>query len=292
MSMVVSYAVGNGDMFSIRHIPDSFTIIDCSIADEDRKWIIEELKRQKKGKGISRFISTHPDQDHLMGLKYLDNEIGIHNFYCVDNNVKKADETDDFNHYCQLRDGDKAFYIKKGCSRKWLNESDEDRGKAGIQILWPDIDNADYKEALQNAATGGSPNNISAIIKYGAHNGGGFLWMGDLETEFMEKIEDDIDWPDISVLFAPHHGRNSGKIPESILSTLDPAVIIIGEAPSRHLNYYGSYNTITQNAAGNIAFENVDGGIHIYVERKNYSVDFLADHGATTYDNYIGTLEV
>lgn len=292
MSILISFAVGNGDMFSIRHKPDSSTIIDCSMSSENRKSIIKDLKKQRKNKTISRFISTHPDHDHLMGLEYLDNEIGIYNFYCVENKVTKADETDDFKHYCQLRDDDKAFYLEKSCSRKWLNIKDEDRGGAGIQILWPDIDNVDYKDALKSAEAGGSPNNISAIIKYGARKSGSFLWMGDLETDFMKKIEDEVDWPEVSVLFAPHHGRDSGRIPENILTKMDPAVIIIGEAPSKHLNYYESYNTITQNTAGTITFENVDGGIHIYVENENYSVDFLEDHEATTYKNYIGTLEV
>jgi beta-lactamase superfamily II metal-dependent hydrolase len=292
MSMVLSYAAGNGDMFSIRHNSDSFTIIDCSMSKDDRGWILEDLKKQGQGKGISRFISTHPDHDHMLGLEYLDDEMPIHNFYCVANYATKSDETDDFKRYCQLRDGDKAFHIYKGCSRKWINLSDDVRKSAGVQFLWPDVDNVDYKTALLDAAAGNSPNNISPVIKYGIEDGGSFLWLGDLETDFMEMIEDEAYWPDIDILFAPHHGRDSGKIPESILSAMNPRIIVIGEAPSQHLNYYGSYNTITQNSAGTIAFECADDCVHIYVSNENYSVDFLADHGATTYANYIGTLEV
>jgi len=50
-----------------------------------------------------------------------------------------------------------------------------------------------------------------------------------------------------NILFAPHHGRDSGKIPKSMLDKLKPDIIIIGEAPSANLNYYQGYNTITQN---------------------------------------------
>ena len=292
MSMVHSYAVGNGDMFSIRHFSDNFTIIDCSMSTDDRDWILEELKKQASGKGIFRFISTHPDQDHMMGLKFLDEKMPILNFYCVANNATKSDETNDFKRYCRLRDSDKAFNIYKGCSRKWMNISDDERKTAGIQILWPDVQNSDYKAALQDAAAGISPNNISPVISYAITNGGRFVWMGDLETDFMEKIDYEVDWPDVDVLFAPHHGRDSGKIPESILSEMNPGIIIIGEAPSQNLNYYGSYNTITQNTAGTIAFECDVDYIHIYVSNGKYSVNFLADHDATTYDNYIGTLKV
>ena len=292
MSMVLSYAVGNGDMFSIRHNSDNFTIIDCSMSTDDREWILEKLEKQAKDKGISRFISTHPDQDHMMGLEYLDDNMPIWNFYCVSNNATKSDATDDFKRYCKLRDGEKVFFISKGCSRRWMNLSDHERTSAGIEILWPNVNNTDYKGALLDAEKGNSPNNISPIITYHAQYSGSFVWMGDLETDFVEKIEDKVDWPNIDILFAPHHGRDSGKIPESILSAMNPSIIIIGEAPSQHLNYYGSYNTITQNTAGTIAFECVSSCVHIYVSNINYSVSFLSNHRATTYDNYIGTLEI
>ena len=214
MSTVISYAVGNGDMFSIRHNSDSFTIIDCSMSSEDKDWILEDLKKWAQGKEISRFISTHPDHDHMMGLKFLDEKLPISNFYCVANKATKSDRTEDFEHYCQLRDSNKSFFIDKGCTRKWLNLSDDERKTAGIKFLWPDVNNADYKSALRQAETGNSPNNISPVIKYGVQNSGRFVWMGDLETEFIEAIENEVDWPDIDVLFAPHHGRDSGRIPQ------------------------------------------------------------------------------
>src|SRR5689334_6833295 len=119
MSIVKSFSVGDGDMFYIKHGSDNFTIIDCCMSLENRDEIIKELKREKRGKTITRFISTHPDDDHILGLEYLDNELLLLNFYCVKNEATKDDETDDFNHYCALRDSDKSFYIYKNCSRKW-----------------------------------------------------------------------------------------------------------------------------------------------------------------------------
>ncbi len=292
MSMVISYAVGNGDMFSIQHNSDNFTIIDCSMSSENEDRILDLLKIQIKDKGISRFISTHPDQDHIMGLKKLDCEIPIYNFYCVNNSTTKSDETEDFKHYCQLRDGDKAFHIYKGCTRRWMNLGNDERLTSGIQILWPDTENDDFKSVLVNAANGESPNNISPIITYAIKNSATFAWFGDLETDFMEKIKDDVSWPDVDILFAPHHGRDSGKIPETILSAMKPKIIIIGEAPSEHLNYYGSYKTITQNSAGIIAFECYDGYVHISVDSDTYKVDFLSNQNASTYLNYLGSLYV
>ncbi len=291
MSTVFSYAVGNGDMFSIRHNVDSFTIIDCSLPQDDQKWVLDALKDQSKDKNISRFISTHPDQDHLKGLVFLDENMPICNFYCVANEATKDDETEDFKRYCKLRDGDKAFYLYKDRKRKWLNVNDDERGSAGLHILWPDTANADFKAELKNVEKGESPNNISPIIKYRVTDSGSFLWMGDLETDFMGKIESSVNWPKVEILFAPHHGRASGKIPETILSAMDPSIIIIGEAPSKHLNYYGEYNTITQNSAGTMRFECKSGYVDIYVSNENYSVDFLK-HDGSINKYYLGTLEV
>lgn len=293
MSVVISYAVGNGDMFSIRHNTDNFTIIDCSMSDDNRDWILEELKKQSNGKDIQRFISTHPDQDHIIGLEYLDDTIKILNFYCVKNKATKDDKTNDFKRYCDLRDDEgKAFHLYKGCSRKWMNMSDEKRNSSGIHVYWPVLNNADFKSALHEAAEGKSPNNISPVVTYSIKNGGSFAWMGDLETAFMEKIQHEVDWPSVNVLFAPHHGRDSGKVPKGILSAMNPGIIVIGEAPSEHLNYYPSYNTITQNSAGSLVFECVDSYVHIYVSSDSYSVDFLENHQGSSYANYIGTLEV
>lgn len=292
MSIVKSISVGNGDMFYIKHGSDNFTIIDCSLSDDNYKRIVDEIIQESQEKQISRFISTHPDDDHIRGLAYLNSRKEILNFYCVKNEATKEDETDDFNFYCELRDSSKAFYIEKGCSRKWMNISDETRGQAGINILWPNTNNAHFKEALEAAKNGESPNNISPIIQYRLANGATILWMGDLETEFMENIKDELDLPKVNILFAPHHGRDSGTIPSDLLEKMNPDVIVIGEAPSENINYYEGYNTITQNTAGDITFDCVISKVHIYTSNEDYSVDFLDDEGMTTFDYYLGTLNL
>jgi beta-lactamase superfamily II metal-dependent hydrolase len=294
MSLVKSLSVGDGDMFYIKHNTDNFSIIDCCMSEDDRAWIVEELKSQSKGKGVTRFISTHPDDDHILGLTYLHEEMNLLNFYCVKNEATKEDETDDFNQYCALRDDNaKAFYLFRGCSRKWMNEDSDERRNAGIHILWPVTANADYQEALAQAKEGESPNNISPIVKYSLNAGVSILWMGDLETDFMEKIKDAITMDAVNILFAPHHGRDSGTIHADWLEQMNPKLIVIGEAPSEYLNYYEGYNTITQNSAGHITLDCVTGKTHIYVSDEDYSVDFLDDEEKPDdYGKYIGTLKI
>src|SRR2546425_3283845 len=256
MSVIKSFSVGNGDMFSVDHNSDNFTIIDCCLDEDTQDAILSEVSSLSATKGITRFISTHPDDDHIRGLEALDAKIGILNFYCVQNSAAKPDVTDSFDKYCELRDHPKkAFYISKGCNRRWMNQSDSERQTSGIEILWPDLSNERFKEALAAAEDGESPNNISAVIKYSVTEGATVLWMGDLETQFMESIEADLDLPAVDVLFAPHHGRDSGKVPESMLAKMSPKIIVVGEAPSEDLNYYQGHNTITQNSAGDILLE-------------------------------------
>lgn len=291
MSKVKSLSVGNGDMFYIKHGSDNFSIIDCCLSDDNKATILKELKAESKDKNISRFISTHPDEDHVQQLDYLDDNMTIYNFYCVKNEATKKDETTGFKRYCKLRDGDKVFNIYKNCSRKWMNQKDTERGSSGINILWPNTSNQFFKDALAIAKDGGSPNNISPIITYSVGEAK-YQWMGDLETTFMENIENDVTLSKVNILFAPHHGRDSGKIPKSMLDKLKPDIIIIGEAPAANLNYYQGYNTITQNTAGDITFVNDGKEIHIYVSNQNYSVNFLKKKNKSEYNYYLGTLDI
>lgn len=299
MSIIKSFSVGDGDMFYIKHDNSNFTVIDCCLCDEDRDEIIREINEEKKSKDIYRFISTHPDEDHIQQLDYFDDKTIINNFYCVKNSATKSDETDGFKRYKMLRDGDKAFYLKKGSQRKWMNQSGKDdngkeRGSAGINILWPDVNNERYKKALENAAAGATPNNISCIIKYSLEGGVTAIWMGDLEKDFMEEIVDEVSLPRANLLFAPHHGRKSGKIPQKWIDAMDPDIIIMGEANSNDSDYasYPDHNKIRQNSAKEITFECEGSKVHCYVSNPNYSVDFLDDEGADTFDYYIGTLNI
>ena len=67
MSIIKSFSVGDGDMFYIDHNSDNFSIIDCCIDDSNKDNIIAEIKNRSSKKSVVRFISTHPEEDHLQG---------------------------------------------------------------------------------------------------------------------------------------------------------------------------------------------------------------------------------
>lgn len=299
MSIIKSFSVGNGDMFYIKHGSSNFTIIDCCLSDDNKKIIVDEIVEENKNKEITRFISTHPDEDHIKQLDYLDDTIKIKNFYCVDNKAIKPIVTSSFKRYCELRDSSKVFNIFKNCERKWMNLDGNDnnenhRGSSGINILWPNTKNEDYKHELEKAKEGISFNNISCIIKYHQKNGVTAIWMGDLETDFMDKIIDEVSFVKTNILFAPHHGRKSGKIPKKWLDEMNPDIIVMGEANSNDSDYasYPNHNKIRQNSAKDLTFECKLNKIHIYSSNENYSVDFLKHENMNTNKNYIGTLEI
>ncbi|MDY4231777.1 MAG: hypothetical protein SOX74_06815 [Candidatus Faecousia sp.] len=304
MSVIIkSFAVSDengeaGDMFYIKHASSNFTIIDCCMVEENQEVIMDEITEAASGKDITRFISTHPDEDHICGLRYLDEVIGLLNFYCVENKAKKNDPSESFTHYCTLRDDKKKhYYVYKGCKRKWMNDNDENDGKnygsSGINFLWPDTSNEDFQKALSQAKEGKAYNNLSPIFTYSLKGNIEVMWMGDIEHDFLEKIKDQVNWPEVDVLFAPHHGRDSGKVSSDVLEKLKPQIIVIGEAPSKYLNYYSGYNTITQNSAGDIVFDCGGDKVHVYVAKDNYGYDtsFLSDENAenSAYGNYLGS---
>lgn len=301
MSLIKSFSVERGDTFYIKHNSSNFTTIDCFLSDENKQSITDEIKEESRHKTITRFISTHPDDDHIRGLEYFETTVGVTNFYCVKNETTKSEQTDSFDKYCELRDSSKAFHIFKGCGRKWMNQNGEDNngneiGSSGIFILWPEISNQYYKDALQAAKDGESPNNISPIVVYSLHNGITAIWMGDLENAFMENILDEVDFPKVNILFAPHHGRKSGRVPREWLEKMDPNIIIMGEAPSLNLDYaaYDGYNKITQNSAKDIVFDCLEGKVDIYVSSASYSVSFLKNNYESNKYGcfYLGTLDV
>ena len=296
MSKIKSFSVGNGDMFYIRHNTDNFTTIDCCLTDDVKDDILNEIGTESSDKGISRFISTHPDDDHIKGLVDYDNRFGIVNFYRVNNDTtKNGTETEDFKRYKKLReDSRKSFELKKGCKRKWMNLSDEERKCAGLSCLWPITDNELYQNALDTAADGGSPNNISPAIRYSVGDFS-FLWMGDMETDMQQEFDANVTNEHTTIVFAPHHGRKSGHIPSTLMDKLTPKLVIVGEAPSSELDYYAGYNTITQNTAGDILFETNGDYLDIFVSKQGYSkTDGMvtnSSHGEHSGMKYLGSIK-
>lgn len=288
----------DGDMFLISHNNDSLSIIDCCINDKNEQRIRKDLELWGFSKIIRRFISTHPDEDHISGLTKINPKFYA-NFYCVKNKIEKPDYDEDFELYKKLRDQEikdsKVFYIDNTMQVKWLNDSDIERKSSFLSFIWPNINNKYFIDELKKCNNSENDNNICPIIKYND----GFrciYWFGDLENEYLEKIKNDVEWEKADIVFAPHHGRDSGSLPKEILDILDPKLIIIGNCDSEYLNYYPGYDTITQNSSKDIILDFRDGFVHIYSENPEYDPGFnlIPVNVTKIIDNtrYIGSVQL
>ena len=112
-----------------------------------------------------------------------------------------------------------------------MNETNAERGSSGINIRWPVLSNEEFKKALKQAKEGGSPNNISPVIRYSLNDGAIVTWMGDLETDFMESISTAFTPEASHILFAPHHGRKAGAYQRTGWMPLRPILLSWARRP-------------------------------------------------------------
>ena len=153
-------------------------------------------------------MSKQPYEDHVGGIQLLDDAMKINNFYVVKNKAIKKDITVSFTRYCSLRDNtDKAYYISKGCTRKWMNKSDDSRLSSGINVLWPNPKNPFFIESLSACETGESYNNTSAVLRYKLSNGASIMWLGDLEPAYWEKTKNELLLERTPIIFASNSAR-------------------------------------------------------------------------------------
>ena len=125
MSIVKSFSFPleeiRGDCFYIKHDSANFTVIDCYLKDGDdsncrKDEIIAEIKSESRGR-ICRFISTHPDNDHILGIEDLDDEWEITNFYAVENDIPRDIKDPSLEKYIELKKCHN-YELKAGRRRK------------------------------------------------------------------------------------------------------------------------------------------------------------------------------
>jgi len=244
---------------------------------------IEYLKNQINTNGIFRFIISHPDMDHLDGIKDLYDEFNIQNTWDTDNE-KNIDlngffagyNKEDWRFYKKIRAGNvpttKRHTFMAGNSNSYFKEDN-------IEILCP------TPELVENANATGEYNDASYVLLFTSPKKGGgvwkFLFAGDSDDDSWEYIlrtyKDKIG--NVDVLFAPHHGRDSNRSYD-FLKVLKPKVTLFGNASSKHLAY-GCYPKIriTNNQAGNIIMDIQEEKIVFYVQNYDFARDFSNNRG-------------
>ena len=239
--------------------------------------------KEKGIQNIFRFIVTHPDMDHLDGIKDLFDEFSIANFWDTDNRKEISDKAgsggynmEDWKFYKSLRDGKISPSTRL---TYFANNSNLYYNQDNIEILSP------TPSIIKACNEKGNWNDSSYVILYTPPKANGGHWKilfaGDSEdltwehiiTNHAEKVKN------IDVLFAPHHGRDSNRNFD-FLKSLTPTITLFGNANSNHLAYAKYLGTrITNNQAGYIILDISAQHINLYVKNAEFAKDFKAKRG-------------
>lgn len=319
--------VGDGDCTIIEHNSDRVTMIDISCGNLDsnetavRKMVKAVVESSKGGnfnmkdyptkpqdylasigkREVWRFLSSHPDMDHLDGFAALLDTMPVSNFWHIGANKPKPDfrstnryREEDWGRYARACAGNEpgvlSRIIRDGDRFRYANQGEHGAAGDGLTILAP------VQALVDEANRTGDFNDASLVILYQTA-GFKILFCGDSHDATWDHILKYhlLDVMDCDLMIAPHHGRDSGR-EWNFLDVTKPRVTLFGNANSEHLAY-DAWNRrnlfkITNNQAGNVVIDIVDGAMHVYVENDSYakSLDMDLSIRNTQGYAYIGAL--
>jgi len=240
---------------------------------------------------VFRFILTHPDMDHMGGIKDLFAGFNPINFWDTAN-TKEIDESSfgarkrlaqDWKFYKNLRDtrtsadsDPKRLVYYSGHRCDYFKDD-------GLTILAP------TPELMKSANEAEDWNDASYVILYTCYERK-ILFCGDSENLTWEHIL--TTWPgkvsNVHILIAPHHGRDSGRSYE-FLDTVNPKLTIFGNASSDHLAYKPWHDRglpiLTNNQGGYIILDITKDSLAVYVKNEKYARNFTQRNGWETSRN-------
>ena len=233
---------------------------------------------------IMRFVLTHPDMDHMDGIKALFDIYRPLNFWDTDNSKEFEDSDwenspynrEDWDFYKNLRDtrpntDPRRLALLSGSRGKYFNVGEDDSsGGDGIHILAPTQDLVDAANAS------GDYNDCSYVLLYHSIGDRRIVFSGDSHDGTWEHILDTHKSrvTDIDLLIAPHHGRDSERSYE-FLDVLKPKLTFFGNAPSEHLAYdqwdRRGLPIVTNNQANCMIVDESLGVMKFYATHENYA---------------------
>ena len=237
-----------------------------------------EYLQQHGVTSIFRYIQTHPDMDHMDGIKALFEEFNPTNMWDTDNN-KEIDDSSwngspydaaDWKYYRNKRDtkpstDPRRLALLAGAQGEYWNST----GGDGIHILAP------TKELVDAADDTNDYNKCSYVLLYRTGENR-IVFGGDSHDETWDFIlaNYESDVKDIDLLIAPHHGRDSGRSYE-FLDVLTPSLTFFGNAPSEHLAYDAwrrrDLKIVTNNQANCMVVDASQNPMDLYVTNEKFA---------------------
>lgn len=231
---------------------------------------------------VFRFLVTHPDMDHMDGIKEFFEVFSPTNYYDTDNNKEM-----DWSNGGPYREEDWDFY-------KHLRDSGSDSNPKRLTIFSGDdgihrrrdwdgnppgdafFTLAPTPELVEQAnASSGDYHDASYVIMYwGA--AGKIILSGDSHDATWEHIIDEHEdlVKDADLLIAPHHGRKSGRS-YNFLNVVNPKMTFFGNAEHQHLAY-GAWRSrgleiITNNQANCMVVDTSGTQLTLYVTNETFA---------------------
>ncbi len=301
MGIIHFLNVNEGDCAWIQHASGRNTVIDVSAAQDISvsQTVIEFANasgnhNQKNNPvnpvqylndfGVStifRFILTHPDMDHMDGIKSLFDGFRVLNFWDTENDKELDNKSswgkykkEDWEFYQEIRtstSSPKVLHNYSGSHAQYYNEDENGKaGADGLYILAP------TKELVADANNSGDYNDCSYVILYKT-NGKKIIFAGDSAEKtwdyILENHKEEVT--DVDILLAPHHGRKTGGNSD-YLDVLNPKLTLFGNAKSEYLDYSAWNNRkldhITNNQANCIIMDTFgSNGIDVYVTYETFA---------------------
>jgi len=221
---------------------------------------------------IFRFILTHPDMDHMSGIKSLFHKKIVYNFWDIPN--KRPDpgnwesslyNKEDWDFYQDLRDGNVNTTLVSPLRDQdseccWIQD--------GIHILSPD------KELLKKAEDCGEYDHLSYVLMIN-YVGKKILLGGDATQFAWENILECYgNYLEADIFLAPGHGSKN-HISSEILDVIKPRLVIVSVAENIDYDYelYKKYGRVLSTKHyGNIKVKIEDDGKILFTTQfQNYS---------------------
>jgi competence protein ComEC len=245
---------------------------------------------------IFRFVVTHPDMDHIDGIKAFFEKFNPANIWDTNNEKKMGSfegspyNENDWKFYKSIRDGENKnqtrLALLSGAKGKYYNENEDGSCCGnGLFLLAP------TKGILDEAIANDDYNDCSYVILYRPPNGAKVVIAGDSHNKTWEHIlntwEDEVK--DCDILLAPHHGRDS-KRSYDFLDVLKPKITFFGNAKSEHLAYSAWTNRglekFTNNQGNCLIAKFLEGGTEIRCTYKTFAEAYCkANNYVTNYDS-------
>ena len=244
-------------------------------------------------KRIFRFVATHPDMDHLDGIKDVFENFSVRNFWDTDNDKEDTDfkegkyREEDWDFYRKLRSETSNYNHTrlvlypdtKGC---YYNEPDEQgKGHDSLYIYAP---TKDLIKAA-NESKDKDYNDASYVLLHKTE-GRKILFCGDSNDKTWNYILDEHcdEVKNVDLMIAPHHGRHSDR-KYDFLEVTNPKLSLFGcvekdkRADSNWKNKSGDLEFIAVDEVGSVTVTIDRSKMKVYVANKEAARKKNGDSG-------------